>query len=52
MPTDWDVPGNMGSPTEEMIATALAAIARLVGRELDDEWPETPHVRHLIRRRP
>ncbi|MFD1939594.1 hypothetical protein ACFSKW_49855 [Nonomuraea mangrovi] len=52
MPTDWDVPVDVGSPTEEMITTALVAIGRLVGRELDHEWLETPHVRYLIRRRP
>ncbi|MFF0575536.1 hypothetical protein [Streptosporangium saharense] len=47
MPTDWDV---VGAPTEEMIATALTVIGRLTGRELDEEWLETPHVRYLIRR--
>ncbi|MET8867407.1 hypothetical protein ABZW11_31070 [Nonomuraea sp. NPDC004580] len=46
-PTGWDVPG---SPVEEMITTALTAIGRLTGRQLDEEWLETPHVRYLIRR--
>ncbi|MER5625805.1 hypothetical protein ABT061_32680 [Streptosporangium sp. NPDC002544] len=50
MPTDWDVPVDVGSPTEEMITAALTAIGRLTGRELDEEWLETPHVRYLIRR--
>lgn len=50
MPTDWDVPVDVGSPTEEMITTALTAIGRLTGRELDEEWLQTPHVRYLIRR--
>lgn len=31
MPTDWDVPVDVGSPTEEMITTALTAVGRLTG---------------------
>ncbi|GGT05751.1 hypothetical protein GCM10010156_74300 [Planobispora rosea] len=50
MPTDWDIPASQGEPTEEMITTAFVAIGRMVGREIDDAWLRTPHVRYLIRR--
>ncbi|MET8336393.1 hypothetical protein ABZV14_16825 [Streptosporangium canum] len=50
MPTDWDIPVSQGSPAEEMITTALVAVGRMVGHEIDDAWLQTPHVRYLIRR--
>ncbi|MEV4583360.1 hypothetical protein AB0K16_60160 [Nonomuraea jabiensis] len=50
IPQDWDIPASQGSPREEMITTALALIARITGREIDQAWLEAPHTRFLIRR--
>ncbi|MFF5246492.1 hypothetical protein ACFY3V_19570 [Streptosporangium sp. NPDC000095] len=50
MPEDWDVPVDQGSPTEEMVTTSLILIGRIVGREIDQEWLEVPHMRFIIRR--
>lgn len=50
MPEDWDVPVDQGSPTEEMVTTSLILIGRIIGREIDQEWLEAPHVRFIIRR--
>ncbi|MFE0147879.1 hypothetical protein ACFWY5_12085 [Nonomuraea sp. NPDC059007] len=46
---EWDLPADQASPREEMITVGLALMGRITGRELDQEWLNTPHTRYLIR---